>query len=69
MRPRSSATAKDSTIFVPVRTVDPTRPVEFGAGLYVLMGILVIPFTERMGPMAEPDFGEPIPLPAGVIAE
>jgi hypothetical protein len=39
----SSATAKDSTIFVPVRTVDPTRPVEFGAGLYVLMGILVIP--------------------------
>ena len=42
---------------ITVRTVAPIRLVEFGAGLYVLMGIPVTPFTEHMGPMAEPDFG------------
>jgi hypothetical protein len=54
---------------ITVRTVAPIRLVEFGAGLYVLMGIPVTPFTEHMGPMAEPDFGGPIPIPAGAIAE
>ena len=61
--------SKRSTIFVPVRTVAPMRPVEFGAVSSVLMGILAIRFTGPMGPMAEPDSGEPTPIPAGVIAE
>jgi hypothetical protein len=69
MRPRSFATSQESTMFVTVRTVAPIRLVEFGAGLYVLMGIPVTPFTEHMGPMAEPDFGGPMPIPAGAIAE
>jgi hypothetical protein len=59
---RSFATSQESTMFVTVRTVAPIRLVEFGAGLYVLMGIPVTPFTEHMGPMAEPDFGGPIYL-------
>jgi hypothetical protein len=66
---RSFATSQESTMFVTVRTVAPIRLVEFGAGLYVLMGVPVTPFTEHMGPMVEPDFGGPIPIPAGAIAE
>ena len=66
---RSSATAKKSAIFVTVHAVAPMRPAEFGAVSSALIGILAIPFTEPMGPMAVLDSGEPTHIPAGVIAK